>query len=240
MSKTVVYLIRHAEAEGNFIRRFHGITDSNVTEKGKLQAQKLAERLKNVHFDVIYSSPLKRAFYTASKIAEGRDIKIIVREDLIEINGGEWENRCWDELPLLYPTEYEMWEKMPHKHCMPNGESMYELFLRAKSAFEDIVKSNVGKRICIVTHGTLIRALLTYIKGYEFERLNEILWQDNTAINIIEYKEGKYHLVVEGDWSHLGKELSTIAYQDWWQQFLKERGIEKQDLTIIERRENYE
>lgn len=91
MSKTVVYLIRHAEAEGNFIRRFHGITDSNVTEKGKLQAQKLAERLKNVHFDVIYSSPLKRAFYTASKIAEGRDIKIIVREDLIEINGGEWE-----------------------------------------------------------------------------------------------------------------------------------------------------
>jgi len=81
---------------------------------------------------------------------------------------------------------------------------------------------------------------LTYIKGYEFERLNEILWQDNTAINIIEYKEGKYHLVVEGDWSHLGKELSTIAYQDWWQQFLKERGIEKQDITIIERRESYE
>ncbi|WP_039766821.1 histidine phosphatase family protein [Caldicellulosiruptor sp. F32] len=240
MSKTVIYLIRHAEAEGNFIRRFHGITDSNVTEKGKLQAQRLAERLKSVHFDAIYSSPLKRALYTAQQIAKGRDIEIIIRNDLVEINGGDWEDRCWDELPILYPKEYELWEKRPHEHCMPNGESMYELYLRAVSAFEDIVKTNAGKCVCIVTHGTLIRALLTYIKGYEFERLNEILWQDNTAINIIEYKDNRYNLLVEGDWSHLGEELSTIAYQDWWQQFLKERGFYDSNINIVERRERYE
>lgn len=234
MSKTVVYLIRHAEAEGNFIRRFHGITDSDVTEKGKLQTQKLTERLKNVHFDVIYSSPLKRAFYTANQIANGRNVKVIVKDNLIEINGGEWEDRCWDELPLLYPTEYEMWEKMPHKHCMPNGESMFELYKRAVAAFEDIVINNLTKTICIVTHGTLIRALLTYIKGIEFEKLNQVLWQDNTAINIIEYENGKYNLIVEGDCLHLGNELSTIAHQKWWQEFLREREIFKEENEMQE------
>jgi len=220
-TKTRIFIVRHAEAEGNFIRRFHGITDSNLTEKGIEQAKKVADRLKDTKFDIIYSSPLKRAFLTAKQIAKGRDIKIIKREDLVEINGGDWEDRCWDELPILYPSEYECWEKRPHEHCMPNGESMYELYKRAVFAFEDIVHSNINKTICIVTHGTLIRALLTFIKGYDFERLNEVMWHDNTSISIIEYKDGKYDLVVEGDSSHLGDELSTIAHQKWWQEFLR-------------------
>lgn len=125
---------------------------------------------------MIYLSFLKRVFYIVSKIVEGRDIKIIIREDLIEINGGEWEDRCWDEFFLFYLIEYEMWEKMFYKYCMLNGESMYEFFLRVKFVFEDIVKLNVGKRICIVIYGILIRVFLMYIKGYEFERFNEILW----------------------------------------------------------------
>lgn len=222
---TEIFIIRHAEAEGNYIRKFHGITDSNLTQKGYLQAQRLAQRLKNIHFDVIYSSPLKRAYFTAYEIAKDRGINIIKRNDLIEINGGDWEGIEWDKLPELWPEEYYCWENKPHEHCMPNGESMYELYQRAVNALNEITKSNEGKRICIVTHGTLIRSLLVYLKDLPFNKLNDIYWQDNTSINIVTYNGGKYILSLEGDSSHLGKDLSTFETQDWWKDFLSKREI---------------
>ena len=58
MMKTKLIIVRHAEAEGNKTRRFHGWTDSNLTERGHLQAQRVADRLKDVKIDVIYSSSL--------------------------------------------------------------------------------------------------------------------------------------------------------------------------------------
>lgn len=221
--KTLIYIIRHAEAEGNYIRKFHGITDSELTKKGYLQANMVSNRLKDVKFDIIYSSPLKRAYTTAKIIAKNRDINIILKEELKEINGGDWENRNWDDLPKLWPKEYECWELRPHEHCMPNGESMLDLYNRAVNILESIVKENEGKTICIVTHGTLIRALLIYLKRLHFENLCNIYWQDNTAVNIIEYNNGTYNLIVEGDSSHLSEELSTFLNQEWWKSFLENR-----------------
>ena len=64
MKKRMI-IIRHAEAVGNVIREFHGWTDESITDRGILQAQRVAERLKDVPVDVIYSSVLKRTMETA-------------------------------------------------------------------------------------------------------------------------------------------------------------------------------
>ncbi|GAE89204.1 alpha-ribazole-5'-phosphate phosphatase [Acetivibrio straminisolvens JCM 21531] len=108
--KTRIIFVRHAEAEGNLNRVFHGWTDSSITERGHLQAQRVAERLKDVEVDVIYSSSLKRTLQTAQYIADVKNLPIIRTDKLKEINGGEWENREWEELPNLWPEEYDSWE----------------------------------------------------------------------------------------------------------------------------------
>ncbi|HHV98580.1 MAG TPA: histidine phosphatase family protein [Clostridiaceae bacterium] len=219
--KTRLIFVRHAEAEGNINRHFHGWTDSNITEKGHIQAAKLGERFKNIDVDVIYSSSLKRTLQTASYIAKVKNLPIIRTDKLKEINGGDWENELWDELPIKWPEEYDTWENMPHAHRMPNGETMEEFNQRLVKEIIYIAENNKGKNVCIVTHGTAIRALTCLFYGCSLENMAKIQWQDNTAITIVDYEDGKFTMVLEGDVSHLDKETRTIENQEWWKK-LKE------------------
>lgn len=219
--KTVIYLVRHAEAEGNVKRIFHGWTDSMITEKGHMQANKMAEVFKSIHVDVIYSSNLRRTIQTAEYIAALKKIPIILREGLREINGGDWECAGWDELSEKWPEEYYTWANKPQKHIMPNGETMEGFQKRLIKEIENIVGLNKGKDVCIVTHGTAIRSLLTWFRYENLGGMNKVKWQDNTAISKVIYDRGEYHIQDEGCDTHLGMELSTIKQQDWWKSHLK-------------------
>jgi len=108
--KTRLIFVRHAEAEGNVNRRFQGWTDGELTEKGHIQAQKVAKRLKDEKIDVIYSSSLKRTMQTADYISKIKNLPIIRTDKLKEINGGDWENVSFDELPTLWPHEHDTWK----------------------------------------------------------------------------------------------------------------------------------
>lgn len=150
--KTRIIFVRHAEAEGNLYRIFHGWTDSSITEKGHIQAQRAAESLKDTQIDILYSSSLKRTIQTAQYIADMKKLPIIRTDKLKEINGGEWEGKRWAELPGIWPKEYDTWENAPHTHKMPNGECMEEFQQRLKDEVLHIISNNKGKNICIVTH----------------------------------------------------------------------------------------
>ena len=62
---TQIYLVRHAEAEGNLYRRVHGWYNSLITENGYTQIQALERRFASVHLDAVYSSDLFRTMTTA-------------------------------------------------------------------------------------------------------------------------------------------------------------------------------
>jgi len=96
---------------------------------------------------------------------------------------------------------------------------MEEFLQRLIKEVEYIIKSNTGKNICIVTHGTAIRALMCYFLGCNLNKMLEVEWYDNTSITIIEYEDGKYSVITKGDASHLSNELSTIQNQKWWVEF---------------------
>ncbi|HEX2945770.1 MAG TPA: histidine phosphatase family protein [Clostridia bacterium] len=229
--RTRLVFVRHAEAEGNKIRRFHGWTDSEITEKGHLQAKRVAERLKDTDIDVIYSSSLKRTMQTASYIAEAKGLPVITSAELREINGGDWEDLKWSELEERWPEEYETWENRPYAHRMPNGESMEEFQKRLLDEVMQIIHSNEGKNICIVTHGTAIRAMLCRFRECTLEEMCNIAWCDNTAITVIDYEDGVFHTVTEGDSTHLGNDLGTIVNQDWWEEYMnKVKAREKERM----------
>ena len=206
---------------GNKIRRFHGWTDSSITERGHLQAQRVAEKLKDMDIDVIYSSSLKRTLQTAGYISKVKGLPIIRTDKLKEINGGDWEDLPWNELQRRWPEAYETWDNSPHLHQMPNGESMEEFQTRLLDEVMHIIQQNKGKNICIVTHGTAIRALICYFRACTLDEMINVAWCDNTAVTIIDYEDGLFTTVTEGDATHLGSDLGTITSQDWWQEYMR-------------------
>lgn len=211
---TLIY-VRHGEAEGNVKRNFHGFYNSSLTPNGREQIRRVAKRLKNVPIDVLYSSDLTRAFETAQAIAEGRELSVQIEERFREINGGEWEDVPWDDLPVKFSESYHDWLYEPYKLQMPGGESMAEFSSRLIRATVEIAEKHPSQTVCIATHGTAIRVLLCYFYGWQLEHLNDVHWCDNAAITIVEYENGRFRVLVDGDNEHL-KDISTLATQDWW------------------------
>ena len=212
---TCLMIVRHAEAEGNIIRRFHGQTDSHLTKNGHKQAQRVAERLSNEHIDRLYSSDLSRAFQTAKYIGKVKNLDVHIIKGLREIDGGDWEDMSWEELPQKWPVAYDHWENKPHLLQMPNGESMTGLQQRVLKEIMEIVEENHGKNICVVTHGVVKKALLCYFYDKPLEAFTDIMWHDNASVTMIHIEDDSYKVVIEGDNLHLG-ELGTLAKQDWW------------------------
>ncbi len=219
--KTRLIFVRHAEAEGNKSRHFHGWTDSPITERGHIQAKRVAQALSDVDIDVLYSSSLKRTMQTALYIAEVKSLPITQSDQLKEINGGDWEDLTWDELEERWPDAYETWDSSPHEHQMPNGESMEGFQKRVLDEVMLIIDRNIGKNICVVTHGTAIRALICHFRACTLEEMINVSWCENTGVTIIDYEDGVFSTVLEGDASHLGSDLGTIVNQEWWEEHKK-------------------
>ena len=213
---TRVIFVRHGEAEGNVSHNFHGHFNSNLTPNGYAQAERAAQRLKDELIDVIYASDLTRTLETAKPIAKIKNLDIHLDEQLREINGGDWENVAWDELPNLHKESYDNWLNSPHLLVMPNGESMVDFQDRLLSAVKRIVQKHEGENICIVTHGTAIKVMLCEYYGKLLSEMPEMLWHDNASISIVEFDDFlKPTIISEGENEHLG-ELSTFSRQDWW------------------------
>ena len=87
---TKIYLIRHAEAEGNLYRRIQGQYDSLITDNGYRQIAALTGRFADVHVDAVYSSDLFRTMTTAGAIWRSHGLELRTRPDLREIGVGEW------------------------------------------------------------------------------------------------------------------------------------------------------
>ena len=217
---TRIYLIRHAEAEGNIKRTFQGHKNGDVSENGERQLLLLRERCRDLHFDVVCSSPLKRTYKTAQAANYYHNKPIATLVGLMEINGGCWEGCHWDELPALYPEQNELWIHEPWNFKTEGGESMREVYDRIWETVTGIVRQNEGKSVCVVSHGCAIRNFLCRALSRELEKINSVPWCDNTAISIIDFDEKlNPKIVLLNDASHLDRETSTLANQDWWKDF---------------------
>ena len=93
-----IILARHGQTEWNLQIRFQGRTNIQLTETGKKQAHSLAERLSSWPAEIIYTSPLDRARYTASAISERHNLTPIVLPEIEEINFGQWEGQSINSL----------------------------------------------------------------------------------------------------------------------------------------------
>lgn len=157
----MLYLVRHGESESNVQRRYTGITDVDLSCRGRIQAEAAGKKLALEKISAVYSSPLKRARETAGIICRETNYdesKILIKDCLIEINFGLFENMTWNEIESIYKEESEKWMLIGHKYKFPQGEG-YEDIIKRIALFIDGVPDNS----LIVTHFGVIQSILLYM-----------------------------------------------------------------------------
>ncbi len=207
---TTVYLVRHAEAEGNVNHTFQGHTNAEVTEKGYLQLEQLSERFKDIKIDSLYSSPLKRTMETARAINKYHNLEIKTVDGIIEINGGAFEGVHWDDMIVKFPREYDIWNNDHSNFSIEKGESMREVYDRMVNSMAAIASENKNKTVAVASHGCAIRNFMCYALKMPFSELNTLEWCDNTSVAKIVYDENLIpEVIFRNDSAHLSDELST-------------------------------
>lgn len=206
MSK--IYLVRHGETEWNKEGRSQGCSnDIPLSEVGMIQANAIANRLKNESIDLFFSSNLTRAYQTAKAIAVYHDKEVIMHKEFMEISFGAWEGLRFDEIKEKYIDVYKIWRDTPHIAKVPGAESILEIKERSMTKLMEIINTEKDKNILIVSHGITIKVLIASIIGIDLSNLHKIR-QDNTALNIFEYRNNNFYTNLINDTCH----LNSISY----------------------------
>ena len=154
----MIYLLRHTKP---FVEKHicYGQTDLDLDPTTKdNDISEALNRVAEIDFSKVYSSPLKRCRLLADIICKDRGIvDPILDNRLLETNFGDWEMKPWDD--IFESQEGKVWFENYLELKVPNGESFSDLVERARCFFSSIDES---ENILIVTHDGFIRATLVY------------------------------------------------------------------------------
>ena len=160
------YVFRHGETDMNAAGQFQGQTvDAPLNEKGRAQAEKLAETLKNSGMEIVFSSPLKRAFETAGTVAKALNIPLKTDRHFIEGNLGVIEGRKKETLTQDERTIFSQWAKLDNQFQdvhFQGGESKRQILNRTISGLKGLL-SQPYQKIGIATHSAILRFLLLHL-----------------------------------------------------------------------------
>ena len=186
-----IYIVRHAEAEGNLYRRIHGWYDGRITPTGRVHIRNLEDRMlcaaeQGETIDVLYSSDLIRTMETAGAVSRAFGIPVKPHPGLREIHLGAWEDLSWGYCTKTEPelvksfTSYPEWQ-------VKGGESILALCARLSRTLDEILAANEGKNICIVSHYVAIRALFCRLHGLSAANFASTPGVANASVSAFDY-----------------------------------------------------
>ena len=213
---TQVYIIRHAEAEGNLYRRIHGWYDSRLTQTGLKQLEHLKKRFENIHLDAVYSSDLLRTRLTADAVAHGSDLIVQTTPNLREVGMGIWEDKPWGEVGEFDREQYINFSNSPNDWHVEGSEPFVHLQDRMENAILELSAKHDGKIIVCATLGYAIRALLCRIMRLSAHEICKVSHCDNTGVTLLKVDNGNINIVYHNDASHIPDSLSPFRNQVWW------------------------
>lgn len=222
---TTIYLIRHAEAEGNLYRRIHGWYDSLVTENGRRQISALTERFRDIPVDAVYSSDLFRTMNTARAVYVPKGLELRTDPGLRELKLGDWEDLPWGAARHFQRSELERFNATDPTWQAPNGESFHQLGERMERTVRAVAARHPGQTVALFSHGMAIRQFLARVKNIPPEQWHCVPHGDNTAVTRLSFDGERFTLELELDNSHLPENISTLASQAWWRRSGKSEDV---------------
>jgi len=158
----ILYLIRHGETAHNRDGRVQGHTESDLSDMGREQAARIADRLSKVPFVAAYSSPLRRAWDTC-QIAIGDRMDVTAHMGLREINLGSWEGKKASALRKQYPVDVKEWFRRPTRVNIEGAETIRVFRNRVVTTMNEILNAHDEGAVAVFAHGGVICTYLTSV-----------------------------------------------------------------------------
>jgi len=187
-----LWLVRHGQTDWNLVGKWQGQSPDAppLNDVGRAQVLALRDQLKDVQFSTLYSSDLLRARQTAELIADSLCLPINFDSRLREMNLGDWEGMCSDEIQAAYPRELLERAHHPTTARAPGGESPSQVANRVIATVNEIALRHHRKKILIVAHGISLAILTCFAQGIPLENVYEYV-PANARLHHIEWKISK-------------------------------------------------
>lgn len=183
-------LVRHGSTIWNAEGKYQGKFDVPLSDRGRQEAQMVAERLRDENITAVYSSDLIRARETAEIIARLHGLAVNVIPELGEINFGDWEGLTAKEIQEKFGEEaYRTWMEDPVNASIAGGERITEFAQRVVRGFNQVIQAHPDDTVVLATHGGALMVLGCHLHGEDLSCFRKY-YHHNAAISVVE---------VEGD-----------------------------------------
>jgi probable phosphoglycerate mutase len=205
-------LIRHGESaaarDGELFALVDGQGDPELHPEGRVQAERVADRLQHEPLDAVYISTMRRTAETAAPLLARKGIEPVVLAELREVHLGEWEGgllrkkAAEGDPTFLAVQAEERWDAIP-------GAEPHEAFrARVQAAVATIAERHPGQRVAVFTHGAWIGELMAIASG---SRPMAFLGADNASISQVIVMGDRWIVRRFNDTSHLTEHLTEAA-----------------------------
>jgi len=208
-----LYITRHGQTEWNVQSRMQGWADSPLTVTGVEAATQLGKRLQDVPLDAVYSSTSGRTVHTAQLILGERTTPLIQKEDLREINVGEWQGMLSTDIERDFADQLKTYYEHPSQFKPTSGESFFQLKERVLRAIEDIAAAHPNGHVLIVTHGVVKKCLINHFSGAQLDLMWDPPFIHGTSLTMLEIDTDRRELTMIGDMSHAEEATGTARVQ---------------------------
>lgn len=170
---TLFLLIRHALTDTTGKRLSGQAPGIHLSERGRQQAEALAERLRPLTLAAVYSSPLERCIETAEPMARLHGLEVQPVEGLLEVAYGRWTGR-----PLAQLVRTSLWKRIqqaPSSVRFPGGETLEEVQGRAVNAIAGLAGAHRRGAVALVTHAEVIRLAVAHLAGVHIDLFQRMI-----------------------------------------------------------------
>ncbi len=207
-----IYLARHGETSWNTKDLMQGWQDSPLTNKGFMQAKRLAKRLMNISLHGIYSSTSGRAIHTAEIIKGDRALEVVKNDMLRELCFGQWEGKSFAENEKNNPREWATFWEAPHLFSSNTVEPFTKVQERMVAVIHSIAKQHDSENVCIVSHSIALKLLIAYIEKTPIEDLWSTPAIPPTSLTILRTDGTSYEILTKYNTAHEdGADLEPIS-----------------------------
>ncbi|MGO9532205.1 MAG: histidine phosphatase family protein [Syntrophobacteraceae bacterium] len=202
-----LYFLRHGETTASQTGGYCGTLDPDLTPAGHEMARDFAAAYRDLPWEAVFCSPLKRAVATAQPLCEAVGLTPKLRDGLKEIAYGRWEGKTPDEVNREFHDEYVSWLADPGWYPPTGGERGVDIARRSSLVLDEIEQSLPSGNVLVVSHKATTRIILCSLLGIDVGRYRDRISLAVAALSIVEMTKQGPLLKVLGDRSYLREDL---------------------------------